>query len=104
VEIAGTLFGERDPRIVRFAGFRLEFRPSGLLLVLRNLDVPGVVGKLGSLLGDAGVNIADIHLARRDEEREALAVLRLDGRLPEEVLERLRGLPEVREARVLELD
>jgi D-3-phosphoglycerate dehydrogenase len=108
VEVAGTLFGERDPRIVRVAGFPLEFRPAGCLLMLRNLDVPGFVGRLGTLLGQAGVNIADIHLARRDGggapgEREALAVLRLDERLPEGVLDRLRQLPEMREARVLDV-
>jgi hypothetical protein len=108
VEVAGTLFGERDPRIVRLAGFPLEFRPAGCLLMLRNLDVPGVVGRLGTLLGDAGVNIADIHLARRDGggaggEREALAVLRLDAQVPDAVLDRLRALPEVREARVLDV-
>ena len=105
-EVAGTLFGEHDPRIVRFGGFPLEFRPAGCLLVLRNLDVPGVVGRLGTLLGDAGVNIADIHLARRDAgrsgDREALAVLRLDARPDEVVLDRLRALPEVREARMLD--
>ncbi|HEX2163621.1 MAG TPA: phosphoglycerate dehydrogenase [Thermoanaerobaculia bacterium] len=106
VEVAGTLFGERDPRIVRFGGFPLEFRPAGCLLVLRNRDVPGVVGRLGTLLGDAGVNIADIHLARRDDApggREALAVLRLDARPGDDVLDRLRALPEVREARMLDL-
>ena len=103
VELAGTLFAERDPRVVRFAGFRLEFRPSGTLLVLRNADVPGVVGRLGTILGEAGVNIADIHLARRDGESDAMAVLRLDETPPEAVLDRLRALPEVRSARVLEL-
>ncbi len=103
VEVAGALFGERDPRIVRFGDFRLEFRPLGCLLVLRNRDVPGVVGRLGTLLGEAGVNIADIHLSRRDQEAEALAVLRLDQRPPAATLERLRELPEVRSVRVLEL-
>jgi len=103
VELAGTLFGEGDPRVVRFGGFRLEFRPSGTLLVLRNDDVPGVVGRLGTILGEARVNIADIHLARRDGERDALAVLRLDETPPDAVLDRLRALPEVRSARVLEL-
>ena len=82
-------------RVVRFGGYRLEFRPQGKLLVLENRDVPGVVGKLGTLLGEAGVNIADIHLARRDGEGKALAVLRLDEAAGEEVLARLRALPEV---------
>jgi len=103
VEVAGTLFGERDPRVVSFEGFRLEFRPAGRLLVLRNQDVPGVVGRLGTLLGEAGVNIADIHLARRDGEPDALAVLRLDAQPSEQALERLRALPEVNSARLVDL-
>lgn len=97
VELDGTLFGERDPRVVRFEGYRLEFRPEGKLLVLENRDVPGVVGKLGTLLADANVNIADIHLARHDSE--ALAVLRLDQDPTDELLARLTALPEVKSAR-----
>ena len=49
--------------MVRFEGYRLEFRPEGKLLVLENQDVPGVVGKVGTLLAETNVNIADIHLA-----------------------------------------
>jgi D-3-phosphoglycerate dehydrogenase len=103
VELGGTLVGGRDPRVVRFGGYRLEFRPQGRLLVLENRDVPGVVGKLGTLLGEAGVNIADIHLARRDGEQKALAVLRLDQPAGEAVLARLRALPEVLSANPLDL-
>jgi D-3-phosphoglycerate dehydrogenase len=103
VEIEGALFGDRDPRVVRFAGFPLEFRPEGKLLVLENLDVPGVVGKIGSLIAEAGVNIADIHLARRAGTQEAMAVLRLDQDPPEELLTRLTALPEVRSARRVSL-
>jgi len=103
VELAGTLLAERDPRIVRFAGFRLEFRPTGILLVLRNADVPGVIGRFGTLLGKAGVNIADIHLARRDGDTDALAVLRLDTAPAKPVLDALRALDEVREALVVDL-
>jgi D-3-phosphoglycerate dehydrogenase len=103
VELAGTLFGERDPRVVSFGGFRLEFRPAGRLLVLENRDVPGVVGKLGTLLGDAGINIAEIHLARRDGEEQAMAVLRLDQEPSPEALRRLRALPEVIDVRVVDL-
>ncbi len=102
VSLAGTLFGERDARVVRLESFRLEFRPGGRLLVLRNLDVPGVVGKLGTLLGKAGINIADIHLARH-EAREALAVLRLDQEPSAETLAALRALPEVVSARLVDL-
>ena len=104
IDLTGTLFGDRDARVVRFAGFRLEFRPSGKLLVLRNLDVPGVVGRIGTLLGEARVNIAEIHLARRDGEDNALAVLRLDQQPDEPTLARLRELPGVVSARAIDLD
>jgi D-3-phosphoglycerate dehydrogenase len=103
VELAGTLFGESDARVVRFEGYRLEFRPEGRLLVLQNLDVPGVVGKLGSILGEAGVNIADIHLARESRGEEAVAVLRLDNAPPPAVLETLRQLDEVVRVRLVDL-
>jgi D-3-phosphoglycerate dehydrogenase len=108
VELDGTLLGDRDPRVVRFGGFRLEFRPEGNLLVLENRDKPGVVGKLGTLLGEAGINIAGIHLARRDEdspggEAVALAVLRLDQSPGDDVVTRLRAIPEVKSANRMEL-
>jgi D-3-phosphoglycerate dehydrogenase len=96
-ELGGTLFGERDPRVVRFENYRLEFRPEGNLLVLENFDRPGVVGKVGTLLAEAEVNIADIHLARRGQE--ALAVLRLDQEPTPALLDQLTSLPEVKSAR-----
>jgi hypothetical protein len=107
IELGGTLFGERDLRVVRFGGFRLEFRPEGKLLFLENLDVPGVVGKVGTLLAEAGINIADIHLARTDRTadgaREAMAVLRLDQEPSDELLARLHALNVVRWARRIDL-
>ncbi len=106
--IRGVLFGESDPRVVALQGFQLEFRPEGKLLVLRNLDVPGVVGKIGTLLGESGVNIGDIHLARvlpggaGGDDEYALAVLRLDAEPRPELLESLLSLPEVAWARVVD--
>ena len=83
--------------IARAFGLPLEFRPEGKLLVMENHDRPGVVGKIGTLLAEADVNIADIHLARRGHE--ALAVLRLDQEPTPELLEKLNQLPEVKSAR-----
>lgn len=107
VEVDGALFGaldgETEARVVRFGGYRLEFRPEGKLLVLENRDVPGVVGKLGTLLGAAGVNIADIHLARR-EGGEALAVLRLDQAVDAATFENLAAQPEVLRAKYVDLE
>ena len=77
IQVSGTVYRRGDLRVVSFAGFRLEFKPQGLLLIIRNEDVPGFVGRLGTLLGDDDINIADIHLAR-EPGAHALAVLRLD--------------------------
>jgi len=103
VDVAGTVFGDREPRVVRIESYRLEFRPKGFLLVLRNLDVPGVVGKVGTLLGEAAANIAEIHLARSHEGEEAMAVVRLDGDLEPETLGRLAEIPEVTDVRLVDL-
>jgi len=97
VELGGTVFGDGDSRVVRFENYPLEFRAEGNLLVLENLDKPGVVGKVGTLLAESNVNIADIHLSRRGQE--ALAVLRLDQEPTPELLEKLAALPEVKSAR-----
>jgi D-3-phosphoglycerate dehydrogenase len=103
VELAGTLFGEHQPRVVRFGRQPLEFRPEGKLLILRSYDVPGNVGKVGTLLGEAGVNIADIHLARKDGEEDAWTILRLDEEPAQEILERLAALPQMRRVHLADL-
>ena len=103
VEIAGAVLRDGDPRVVRFSGYSLEFRPEGRLIVLRNKDVPGVVGRLGTLLGDAGVNIAEIHLARVPAD-EAVAVIRVDEAPPPDLVARLTELPEIHEATLVDLD
>jgi D-3-phosphoglycerate dehydrogenase len=104
VELAGALVGGREARVVAIGGYRLEFWPEGRLLVIESRDVPGVVGRLGSLLGEAGVNIGDIHLARREAAGETLAVLRLDQAPDAGVLERLAAAPDVRRVSYVELN
>jgi D-3-phosphoglycerate dehydrogenase len=102
VELAGTVFGEDDLRVVELSGSPLEFRPEGHLLVLENLDRPGVVGKIGAALGAAGVNIADIHLARRPAG-DAIAVLRVDEIPDDEALAALRALDVVSSVRFVSI-
>ncbi len=103
VDIAGTLFGDEDARVVRFRGFPLEFRPAGRLMMLQNRDVPGVVGNLGTCLGNAGINIADIHLARQPGKDDAVAVLRLDQMPEEAVLRDVLAVPGVESVRLVDL-
>ncbi|HEX7048871.1 MAG TPA: phosphoglycerate dehydrogenase, partial [Longimicrobiales bacterium] len=73
--IAGALLAEGFPRIVRIDRFRVDVVPRGAFVVLRNRDVPGVIGRVGTLLGQAGVNIAEYHQARLEPGGDALAVV-----------------------------
>ncbi|MEO8138506.1 MAG: phosphoglycerate dehydrogenase [Gemmatimonadota bacterium] len=104
LRVAGALLAEGHPRIVRVDDFRIDVIPRGVLLVLRNRDVPGVIGRVGTLLGNAGINIAEYHQARLAAGGDALAAISVDARLPEPVLASLRGLPEILQASVADLD
>jgi len=100
VSADATLFSGRDARVVEVDGLPLEFRPEGTVVYLRNRDVPGVVGSVGTILGEGGVNIANFSLARGDRSRAA-AVIAVDSAPSAEVLARLRRAPGVEEVRVV---
>ena len=102
--VAGALLAEGHPRVVRIGDFRLDIVPRGVLVLLRNRDVPGVIGRVGSFLGDAGINIAEYHQARLSAGGEALAAISVDSPLKPEVLAALRSLPEVLDARQVQFD
>ncbi|UCF20219.1 MAG: phosphoglycerate dehydrogenase [Gemmatimonadota bacterium] len=93
--VAGVLLAGDHARITRIDEYRVDIQPRGTLIVLRNRDVPGVVGKVGSVLGEAGVNIAEYHQARREAGGAALAAIAVDGGVGHAVIERLAALPEV---------
>lgn len=100
----GGLLGAHHPRILGLDGYDVNLAPQGTLLILRNRDVPGVIGRVGTLLGEAGLNIAEYHQARRSEGGDALAAVVLDGAVPTEVLGRIRDLSEVTDARVVRVE
>jgi D-3-phosphoglycerate dehydrogenase len=83
---AGTLFGKRDPRIVRLDAYRLDALPEGPMLVVSNDDRPGMVGRIGTALGNAGVNIAYLSLGRDRSGGRAIAIFNLDSPLSDRVL------------------
>lgn len=96
VRVAGALLGEAHARIVQIGDHHVDVEPYGTLLVLTNRDVPGVIGKVGTLLGAAGVNISDYHQSRPPRRGDdALAAIALEVRAPAPVLEDLRRMPEV---------
>ena len=93
----------REGRITEIDGFHLEARPEGHLLVMRNRDVPGVIGKVGTILGEGGVNISRFHLGRRERGGEAMAVIEVDAPLSRDTLQSLRALEQVISAQPIEL-
>lgn len=99
VSLAGTMFGfgetSREGRITEINGFHVEAMPSGHMIVMRNQDVPGVIGRVGTILGEHGVNIGRFHLGRQERGGEAMAVVEIDGPLKKETLDELRALPQV---------
>ena len=102
-EVAGTVLGNRAMRLIRIDGYRVEAVPEGYFLMLHNRDVPGVVGAVGTMLGQAGINIAGLELGRDRIGGTALSLVEIDGPVPDAVLEKLRTLPAITAASLLKL-
>jgi D-3-phosphoglycerate dehydrogenase len=101
--VAGTLFADEEARIVQMDDFRLDGLPVGTVLVMSNDDVPGVIGRVGTLLGERGINIAEWRLGRDRRGGRALSFINLDDRVPEAVVAELSAVPGIAEVRVVEL-
>jgi D-3-phosphoglycerate dehydrogenase len=102
VSVGGAFFGA-TPRIVSVNSRPVEARPHGVLLVLENTDRPGMVGRIGTLLGDHGVNIATMSLSRNQAGGTALTVLNLDSAPDAQLLEKIRASEDIHSAQVIEL-
>lgn len=100
---AGAIFGRQDPRIVMIDKFILDVIPEGNMIVLYNYDKPGVIGNIGTTLGNNNINIARLHLSREQVDGQALVVLSTDSLLSNDVLKMLRELPNVISVTQLEM-
>ena len=97
------MFHERNQRIVSVNNFRVEFKPEGHLIYIINKDVPGVVGKVGMTLGEAGVNIAEYNLARNTSGGTAMSIVAVDSPLEDDTfseLQHARAIVEVKQVRL----
>lgn len=103
LKLAGAILGDTHARIVRIEDYHVDVEPQGTLLVLKNHDVPGVIGRVGTLLGDHGINIAEYHQARHSKGGDALAAVAIDGDLGPDVRDALLALDEVSTAVVVRL-
>jgi D-3-phosphoglycerate dehydrogenase len=93
--VAGTAGPDAAPRLTRIGSFHIDVTPRQTLIVLTNNDVPGVIGRVGTLLGDSGVNIAEYHQARLAQGGEALAAISVDGAVGADIRRKLLELPDV---------
>jgi D-3-phosphoglycerate dehydrogenase len=102
-EVEGAIFGSNNPRIVRINDFYFEAIPEGYILILHNKDVPGVVGAIGTLLGEKGINIAGFELGREKVGGMAISLIHVDESIPKKVLDILRHLPNILSAQMVKL-
>ncbi len=100
--IAGTLF-EGIPKIVKMRDFMTDFQPEEHMLVMNYADRPGLIGKIGTILGEAGINIGSMNLGRRKKEGEAMVVLSLDTPVDEATVQRLTEAVEARYVRAVQM-
>ena len=107
--VKGAVLHKNTPRLLHVDGIDVEAPLERNLIYMRNHDVPGVIGKVGTILGKHKINIADFSLGRRvgngkpGAPREAIAVVHVDGRVPPEVLAELRKVPAMEQAKAIRL-
>ena len=97
--ISGVLFDNQHVRLTEISGYEFEIEPSGHMLVIQNHDRPGVVGDVGTFLAKNQVNIAQFELSRNSQQNRAMAIVKIDGNLEDELLGQIRKLPNIISAR-----
>ncbi|WP_456456161.1 phosphoglycerate dehydrogenase [Thermovibrio sp.] len=101
--VAGTVMDDKFPKIVEINGFLFDLKPEGKLLLIKNYDVPGVIGKLGSILGKYKVNIAGFQLGRKEKGKEAKGVILIDDDVPPQAISEIKEIPEILEVKQVNL-
>jgi len=91
ISIDGTVFDDTEQRIIEIDDYILDVEPKGTMIFFRNTDTPGVIGDVGRIMAENGLNISDFRLGR-DSKKQALAVVRVDGQIKKELLEELASL------------
>src|SRR5690606_24667857 len=102
-KVAGTLLNGMGPRIVHVDDYRIDVRPEGHMVVIKHIDQPGVIGRMGSLLGKHNINIATMQVDRSDIGGKAIMILTIDRHLDEPALKELLELEEINEVVAIDL-
>ncbi len=103
--VAGTVFGKNDPRVVKINDFRLEMRPEGYLTLIQNMDIPGEIGNIGTVLGNNSINISRMTVGQEAEGKGGrnIVFLRTDTAIDKNVLAQLEDMPQARTVIYMEL-
>lgn len=96
--IEGTLFGKKDIRIVKIDGYKVDVLPEGYMLVSIHIDKPGIIGRVGTLLGSRSINIAGMHVGRERVGQLAVMVLNVDDQIPEDLMKEINSLDGIENA------
>jgi len=99
--VAGTVFSDGKPRLIQVKSINMEAELGPHMLYLTNEDKPGFIGALGTVLGNAGVNIANFNLGRTGAGQDAIALIEVDQEIGKDVLDAVNALPHVKVARAL---
>ncbi|KZK98364.1 phosphoglycerate dehydrogenase [Pseudovibrio sp. Ad26] len=99
--VAGTVFGDQKPRIIQIKGINMEAELGENMLYVTNQDKPGFIGQLGSILGDAKINIATFNLGRKVEGEEAICLVEIDGEIAETTVDEIAAIEQVNQAKLL---
>jgi D-3-phosphoglycerate dehydrogenase len=99
--VAGTVFANGRPRILQVKNISMDAEVTPSMLYVTNEDKPGHIGRLGTLLGDLGINIANFNLGRAEVGGDAIALLSIDGAVTEAQLKAIAALPGVKQAKAL---
>jgi len=103
ISVAGTLSPRKDPRIVKINDFYVEAIPSGYMLILSNIDRPGIIGQIGTILGQNSINIAGMTFGRIKEGGDAITVLNVDSKIPDDVMKQIRSAKNILGAKLIKL-
>jgi D-3-phosphoglycerate dehydrogenase len=104
-QVSATLFGkQQSPRIVGIDGHSVDLPPASHMLVVHNDDTPGLIGRVGTVLGDAKINISNMDVGQSPQGEAALMVIATDVPVPAEVVERVKAQAGVQSAHAIELD
>jgi D-3-phosphoglycerate dehydrogenase len=102
-QVDGTIFNKKDPHITEIQGLRVDVVPDGTLLLIPNHDRPGMIGHVGTILGDAGVNIVGMQVGRKAVGERAVMIINLEEPVSDEVIAKLDSVPDLFGARLIDL-